>query len=162
MHQELDAFLFKCVEIMKEEFKDLFEYSHQVNQTLIALLSEYHQNLSDRAVQLINHLLNAHQIWNARIFGEQSFGVWQVNEWENLNTIDKANYLRSLEIVDEFDLEKLITYSNSKGGKFSNKIKDILFHIINHSTYHRAQIALLLREQGIEPINSDYIFYKRQ
>src|SRR5699024_657087 len=107
----------------KEEFKDLFEYSHQVNQKLIALLSENGSKLSQRTVQLINHLLNAHQIWNARILGEPSFGVWQVNKWESLNTIDKDNYLRSLEIVDEFDLEKVMTYSNSTGGKFSNKIK---------------------------------------
>lgn len=147
---------------MKEEFKDLFEYSHQANQKLIALLSENRPKLSERLVQLINHLIDAHQIWNARILNERSFGVWQVNKWERLNIIDRENYLKSLQIVEEVDLEKLMTYSNSTGGKFSNKIKDILFHIINHSTYHRAQIVLLLREQGIEPINTDYIFYKRQ
>ena len=147
---------------MKEEFNDLFEYSHQVNQKLIASLSENSSQLSQRTVQLINHLLNAHQIWNVRIVKEEAFGVWQINDWESLKTIDKENYLKSLKIVDEYDLEKVMTYSNSTGGKFSNKIKDILFHIINHSTYHRAQLALLLREQGIEPINTDYIFYKRQ
>ena len=52
--------------------------------------------------------------------------------------------------------------TNSKGETFSNKIKDILFHIINHSTYHRAQIATDLKQNGIEPINTDYIFYKRK
>jgi uncharacterized damage-inducible protein DinB len=147
---------------MKEDFKDWFEYSHQANQKLIALLSNSRPKLSERLVQLINHLINAHQIWNTRILNERSFGVWQVNKWETLDIIDRENYLKSLQIVEEVDLEKLMTYSNSTGGKFSNKIRDILFHIINHSTYHRAQIALLLREQGIEPINTDYIFYKRQ
>jgi len=143
-------------------FNDLFEYNHQVNQKLIALLSKHHQSLSDRAVQLINHLLNAHQIWNARILGEQSFGVWQVNQWGDLLDIDRENHLKSLRIVQEVDMEALLTYKNSSGAEFSDKAKDILFHIINHSTYHRAQIALLLREGGIEPMNTDYIFYKRQ
>ena len=143
-------------------FNDLFEYNHQVNQKLIALLWGHHPNLPERVVQLINHLLNAHQIWNARILNEGSFGVWQVNQWEELLDIDRHNHLKSLRIVQEVDLEALLTYKNSSGAEFSGKAKDILFHIINHSTYHRAQIALLLREQGIEPINTDYIFYKRQ
>lgn len=79
-----------------------------------------------------------------------------MNKWENLATIDRENYFTSLKIVGEVDLEKLMTYNNATGGQFTNKIKDLLFHIINHSTYHRAQLALLLREQGVEPINTDY------
>ncbi|WP_185211767.1 DinB family protein [Sphingobacterium mizutaii] len=35
-----------------------------------------------------------------------------------------------------------------------------MFHIINHSNYHRAQIATELRKQEIEPIQTDYIKYK--
>jgi uncharacterized damage-inducible protein DinB len=148
--------------MMKEEFKDLFEYSHQVNQKLMALLTENRSGISERTVQLVNHLLNAHQIWNARILGEKCFGVWQLNKWEDLNVIDRQNYIKSLQLVEVLDMEAWITYKNSSGAKLSDKTKDILFHIINHSTYHRAQIALLLREQGIDPINTDYIFYKRQ
>lgn len=43
----------------------------------------------------------------------------------------------------------------------SPKIKDIMFHIVNHSTYHRAQIATELKDHGIEPLKTDYILYKR-
>ncbi|QLH28398.1 MAG: hypothetical protein HWD63_02710 [Candidatus Parvibacillus calidus] len=39
-------------------------------------------------------------------------------------------------------------------------MKDIIFHIINHSTYHRGQIAMEFRQSGLEPLNTDYIFYK--
>jgi uncharacterized damage-inducible protein DinB len=44
---------------------------------------------------------------------------------------------------------------------FSNTIKDILFHMINHSTHHRAQIAMDMRNNKLEPLPLDYIFYKR-
>lgn len=54
-----------------------------------------------------------------------------------------------------------IGYKTSKGDAFQNTVKDILFHIINHSTYHRGQIAANCKEYGIEPLMSDYIFYKR-
>lgn len=147
---------------MKEEFKELLGYSHHFNQKLIALLSDNLPSVSERSIQLINHLFDAQQIWNARILNEVPFGVWQINKWEDLAEIDRDNHAKSLKVVEEANLEKVVEYRNSTGAKFSNKIKDILFHIINHSTYHRAQIASDLRRSGIEPINTDYIFYKRQ
>lgn len=147
---------------MKEEFKELFTYNNHFNQKLIALLSENLQSISDKNLRLINHLVNAQQIWNARIASEEEFEVWQVNKWEELLRIDNENYSKSIEIIDSSKLDNIIEYANSKGIKFSNKIKDILFHIINHSTYHRAQIATELKNCGIEPINTDYVFYKRK
>lgn len=147
---------------MKEEFKELFTYNNHFNQKLIALLSENLQSISDKNLRLINHLVNAQQIWNARIASEEEFEVWQVNKWEELLRIDNENYSKSIEIIDSSKLDNIIEYVNSKGIKFSNKIKDILFHIINHSTYHRAQIATELKNCGIEPINTDYVFYKRK
>ncbi|MFA5556909.1 MAG: DinB family protein [Flavobacteriaceae bacterium] len=147
---------------MKEEFKELFTYNNHFNQKLIALLSENLQSISDKNLRLINHLVNAQQIWNARITSEEEFEVWQVNKWDELLRIDNENYSKSIEIIDSSKLDNIIEYVNSKGIKFSNKIKDILFHIINHSTYHRAQIATELKNCGIEPINTDYVFYKRK
>jgi len=146
---------------MKEEFKELFEYSHHYNRALIALLSQHRPNLSERVVQLINHVLNAQQIWNSRILGERTFQVWQINSWESLEQIDRENQAKSLKIAEEADLDKIVEYSNSTGAMFSSKIKDILFHIVNHSTYHRAQVAVELRQSGIDPISTDYIHYKR-
>ncbi|NNG11293.1 MAG: damage-inducible protein DinB, partial [Arenibacter sp.] len=40
-------------------------------------------------------------------------------------------------------------------------ITDMLFHIINHSTHHRGQISVDLRNNAIEPPVLDYAFYKR-
>ncbi|WP_209331385.1 DinB family protein [Lunatimonas salinarum] len=34
-------------------------------------------------------------------------------------------------------------------------------HIVNHSTYHRGQIATLFRESGLQPVVTDYIMLKR-
>ena len=36
-----------------------------------------------------------------------------------------------------------------------------MIHLVNHSSYHRAQIAMLLRQKGMEPINTDFITYDR-
>ncbi|WP_188051464.1 DinB family protein [Flavobacterium sp. GP15] len=147
---------------MKEEFKELFEYNYHFNEKLIKIISENTQSVSAKIFKLLNHLINAQQIWNARIKNEKEFEVWQINNWNIIENINKENYSKTLNIINEIDIDNIIEYTNSKEIKFSNKIKDILFHIINHSTYHRAQIATELKICGIEPINTDYIFYKRK
>ncbi|RZL17058.1 MAG: damage-inducible protein DinB [Pedobacter sp.] len=147
---------------MKEEFSELFEYNNHTNQKLISLLSTEMYKVSEKTLQLLNHLINAHQIWNARIVNEKEFDVWQINDIKDLINIDNGNHLRTLKIIEISDLGNLIDYTNSKGLKFSSKVKDVLFHVINHSTYHRAQIATELKNRGIEPLNTDYIFYKRK
>jgi uncharacterized damage-inducible protein DinB len=147
---------------MKSFFRDLFEYSHHFNQELAVIFSESPDKPSEKAVQLFNHLLNAHQIWNNRIEPKQlPFGVWQLNPTQEFENINSANYEQTLYILDNFDLNTTVGYTNSKGDTFSNNIRDIYFHVINHSTYHRAQIATEFRQYGLNPLVSDYIFYKR-
>ncbi|MEJ5104204.1 DinB family protein [Chryseobacterium sp. MYb328] len=146
---------------MKDKLIDLFEYTYHFNVEMIKVISENRKLDDDKTISLINHTLNAQQIWNARILGEPTFEVWQVNSFESLNEINHQNFVKSIEIVKDSDLEKRIEYQNSRGTKFENSIFEMLFHAINHSTYHRGQINSLLKQNGIEPILTDYIFYKR-
>ncbi|MDN3692945.1 DinB family protein [Chryseobacterium tructae] len=146
---------------MKDKLIDLFEYTYHFNVEMIKVISENRKLVDDKTISLINHTLNAQQIWSARILGEPTFEVWQVNSFESLNEINHQNFVKSIEIVKDSDLEKRIEYQNSRGTKFENSIFEMLFHAINHSTYHRGQINSLLKQNGIEPILTDYIFYKR-
>lgn len=147
---------------MKEKFIELFEYNYHFNKKLIEFISENFQLKPEKTVKLLNHLINAQQIWNARINNESEFEVSQINDWNNISKINTDNYSKTLGIIHNKSPENSIEYKNSKGEKFINKIEDVLFHVINHSTYHRAQIATDIKNNGIEPINTDYIFYKRK
>jgi uncharacterized damage-inducible protein DinB len=147
---------------MKPFFKELLEYGHHINQQLSAVIIDNHDKVSDKSLRLFNHILNAHQIWNNRIQPrESSYGVWEVRPHSEFMITDTRNYEHSLTIVDEFDLNDIIEYSNSQGKTFQNSVRDVLFHIVNHSTYHRAQIASDFKQSGITPLVSDYIHYKR-
>jgi uncharacterized damage-inducible protein DinB len=147
---------------MKTFFKDLLEYNHHFNQKLADIFIENPNMTSEKAVKLFNHILNAHQIWLNRIEPiNNSYGVWEIHDINNCKIIDKSNYTMSLQLLDKYELSKTITYTNSKNQIFNNNIRDILFHINNHATYHRGQIATEFKLNGIEPLNTDYIFYKR-
>jgi len=147
---------------MKQFFKELTEYSHHFNQKLIEVFIDNPDKISEKAEKLYNHILNAHQIWNNRIDPKQAvFGAWELHPVQDLKGIENINYEHTLQILNEYDLKLIINYSNSKGQLFSNSIQDMLFHIINHSTYHRGQIATEFKRQGLEPLVTDYIFFKR-
>ena len=147
---------------MKEQFIDLLEYNSYFNQLLIEIYLDNKDSFNEKMISLLNHILNAQQVWNSRIIFEDSFGVWQINPDEKLLEINQSNFENSVNILNERNLDEIIGYRNSKGDEFQNSIQEIFFHFINHSTYHRGQIAMLMKQAGLEPINTDYVFYKRK
>jgi len=143
-------------------FRELFGYNHHFNQQLATVFAAHADKTPEKSVKWFNHILNAHRVWNSRILpGKNKFGVWELHNVDELIEIDRINYFDSIKILDQGNPETEVNYINSKGERFTNTIRDILFHIINHSTYHRGQIAADFRQQGLEPIVTDYIFYKR-
>ncbi len=143
-------------------FKELFEYGHHFNQQLWTVFAGQPKLTSERSIKLFNHILNAHQVWNSRMIVEpNSVGPWDLRPISELKDIDTVNYSNSIRILDQADLSSVIKYTNSKGESYPNSVKNILFHVINHSTYHRGQIATEFKQNGIEPLVTDYIFYKR-
>ncbi len=146
---------------MKEKMVDLFEYTYHFNKEMIRIMADHREKVGGDIIRLINHTLNAQQIWNSRILGGISFDVWQINPFESLNDINQQNFTRSIEVIEQYDADQRIEYRNSKGTEFDNTVFEMLFQAVNHSTYHRGQINSLLKQSGIDPVLTDYIFYKR-
>jgi uncharacterized damage-inducible protein DinB len=147
---------------MKPFFNELFEYSHYFNRKLGDVFIYNADRVSERAIKLYSHILNAHQIWNNRINPKQAhFGVWEIHSIQDCKQIDSENFENSLVLLDRFDLNEAIHYTNTRGEAFTNDVKSLFFHIINHSTYHRGQLATELKQNGLDPLVTDYIIYKR-
>jgi uncharacterized damage-inducible protein DinB len=146
---------------MKQLFSDLFTYHHHVNQKLISEFKSHGSKLPERSFPLWCHVLNAHQVWNARILKTIEFKVHQLHELEQLAAIDDTNYADTMRILERLNFESNISYKNSKGQEFTNTLRDILLHVANHTTHHRGQIISDFRQAGIEPLVTDYIFYRR-
>ena len=147
---------------MKGFFQQLFDYNYYCNKKMIDQCSGP-DKVPDNCIRLFSHILNAHHIWNQRMLGiSAQFGVWDLHELRKWEDIHYENQRTSFEIVSNTDtFEKRVEYANSEGINFSSEVKDILFHIINHSTHHRGQIMMEFRNSGIDPEPLDYIHYKR-
>lgn len=147
---------------MQAFFLELFDYNHAMNRQMIAEFTRIQTGIPEKAISLMSHILNAHQIWNARIMQEPTlYKVWELQAIDQFGYISEDNHLNSEGIIRNHPFEKAIAYNTSQGEPFTNTVRDILFHVINHSNYHRAQINLLFRESGLTPVTTDYIFYKR-
>ncbi|MDF9795759.1 putative damage-inducible protein DinB [Catalinimonas alkaloidigena] len=147
---------------MDTTLKSLFDYNQYANKLFIRSFTENNFNV-EKGIKLFSHIINAHHIWLARIKDEAPiFDVWEIHVINSFAKVNEDNYSRSIQLLQEAnDLHKVINYTNSKGNTYQNTIRDILLHIVNHSTYHRGQVATLIRENGMEPPVTDYIFYKR-
>ena len=150
---------------MKAYFTRLFHYDLHANMLLIdAIITS---NTEGKAVELMAHLLVAQQIWLKRCLLDPSAGDAQWPGWpaEGLKTIaeqNHADWTGFLENLSADNFDGIITYQNSKGQVFNNTLSDILAHLINHGTHHRAQAGQYLKQAGVQLPNTDYIFYLRQ
>jgi len=60
------------------------------------------------------------------------------------------------------DLARVQEYRTTKGAPVSNPLWQSLQHLVNHSTYHRGQVAMLLRQLGAQPNFTDLIYFYRE
>ena len=72
-----------------------------------------------------------------------------------------AGYSAVLAELTPAELSRVIPYVNSAGDAFHSTVEDILVHVAMHGSYHRGQVALLLRDAGCEPSPTDYIAFVR-
>lgn len=148
---------------MKEYFLKMFKYNNWANKVVIEKLKQI-SNPPDKILELMGHIVLAEKTWLGRIKGSYDNIFWkkisleEISEQEKVNFNEWTNFLKKIK-EDEF--ESSINYMNSKGNFYKNPVKEILVHLLNHSSYHRAQINLLLRQNNFEPIMIDFIVYTR-
>ena len=67
-----------------------------------------------------------------------------------------------LATVSDADLERVIEYRTIAGKAHADPLAGLMRHLVNHSTYHRGQVATQLRHVGIVPPTTDLITYMRR
>ena len=114
---------------------------------------------------LLSHIINTQRIWFYRVVSldEMQPAVWEEFAPEDLKKEAKSANQLWIDLIGDHDLnlDTVIHYRNSAGNHFKNSVIDICHHLVIHGQHHRAQISLLMRQGGIEPLPTDYIHYQR-
>lgn len=118
-----------------------------------------------RARELYAHILGSEQTWISRIEGRPAtIAIWPTLTDEEMVRIASENiagFRRILDGATDVDLARVVAYRTSAGHPYESTVEDILLHVALHGSYHRGQIATLLRQGGSEPVATDYIVFSR-
>ena len=159
-------------------FTDLFRYNDWATRQVIDVLQQAETDPAERgqavregdalahARRLLSHLVRAQEVWLGRIqeTDAASLPIWEETDIRTSAERAEASTAAWLEFLSgrtSNDFAGDVHYRNSKGQPFTNALREVAAHVINHATHHRAQIALLLRQAGHAPPATDYIFYAR-
>lgn len=115
--------------------------------------------------EIYSHILGSEHTWISRIEGRApTLAVWPTlsdDEIERVAGENVAAFRRIIEGVTEVDLARVVAYRTSAGHPYESTVEDILIHVALHGSYHRGQVATLLRQAGSEPVATDYIVFSR-
>jgi uncharacterized damage-inducible protein DinB len=121
---------------------------------------------SEQVLRLLSHLFSAEKLWLMRIRHEDTSGksVWtplSLSQCRTMAEEAQAGFREIMQTSTESQLAALISYRNIKGQPMESSLQDILFQVALHGSYHRGQIAALLRKEGLEPVGTDFITFTR-
>jgi uncharacterized damage-inducible protein DinB len=156
-----------------DRFRRWYRYEREAHAMMLASLDtvpgsarlalEYLQ-----AVDLIAHLAMARRLWLFRL-GASAEGPADL--FPRGMTLPRAQALLAdteqawtayLDGLDDAALARKFTYRSLEGPKFRNVVEDILTQLFGHSSYHRGQIAQLVRRLGGTPAETDFVFWSRE
>jgi uncharacterized damage-inducible protein DinB len=140
--------------------REVFLYNDWANHEALHSLHEM-EHPPERARKVMSHIVAAELLWMSRLQqAAQKTAVWPefgLGECAQQLKALRASWKLYLSGLSEADLDREIAYTNSKGERYSNAVRDILMHVLMHGTYHRGQIAAAVRDRAGEPAYTDFI-----
>ena len=156
-----------------EEVSKLFAYNRWANERTLEPVSaltgeEYGRTLGGSFPSVkgtLAHIYAAEWIWLERWQGRSPRGLPAGDEVPTLEELRKKwravedgqrEFLRGL---SEDRMARAVSYVNVKGETWTYRLEEMLVHLVNHSTYHRGQVATMLRQLGKTPEPTDYLLF---
>jgi uncharacterized damage-inducible protein DinB len=159
-----------------EDVQNLYAYNAWANHRLLDCCSalsdeqftrDLHSSFPSVRDTLV-HLLLVEWIWLERWHGRSPSHWTPATEFPNLAAVrarwaeigrDLTDYIASL---TPDDLARVIHHKTTEGQPKSAPHWQMLQHVANHQTYHRGQVAAMLRQLGAKAVSTDLIVYYRE
>lgn len=109
----------------------------------------------------LQHVLLATRVWLARWkgAGAPSLGERVAVPWPEAYAETHAEFRAFVEPLTDADGDRVVHYKNTKGEPFQMVLGQLITHVVNHGTHHRAETGMLLERLGRSPGDMDYVYY---
>lgn len=149
----------------REYFSALYDYNYWANDRIlgaadhltdgqfIAKTSDSHGSLRGTLV----HTLSAESVWLSRWNDVSPTSLASEQEFPNLAALrarwrDEESKMRAfLERLTDSDFSRVIEYKDTRGTPFARPLWQMMAHLVNHGTQHRAEAATILTNLGHSP-----------
>ena len=145
-HRTLDA----CAPIAEEQFtRDLGSSFRSVRDTLA-------------------HISGVEWLWLERWHGRSHNSIPPASDFPDLESLRRRwdeierNLLDYVASLTPEEVQRVVQHKTTQGVQQSAPLWQMLQHLVNHGTYHRGQVATMLRQLGAKPISTDLIFFYRE
>ena len=139
-----------CVQLSGEQFtRDLKSSFTSVRDTLV-------------------HIVSAEWIWLERWHGRAPTAFPNPHDYPDLDSVRRRFSEIDRNLVDYTasltgdDLQRVVSFKRVTGEAFAQPLWQFLHQVANHGTYHRGQIATMLRQLGAKATSTDLLIFYRE
>jgi len=161
---------------MLEELRALYAFNRWANLRFLDALAglsaeEYARELGGSfptVEKTLVHLLGAEWVWLSRWKGSSPTAFPESESLDSVAAVrarwdrlwaEQQEYLATL---DETTVRQELSYARMSGERHSQPLHEVLRHVANHGTYHRGQLAMMLRMLGRVPPGTDLVLWYQE
>ena len=159
-----------------EELRILYDYNawanHRSLEAATALSTEQFLKPLGSSFSSVRdtlaHIWGSEWLWLERFQGRSPASLPDVAQFNDLAVLksrwqeDEARLLKFVASLSQEVLHKVHEYRTLSFGQYKNPLWQSMQHMVNHSTYHRGQVATMLRQLDSKPLSSDLIHFYRE
>jgi uncharacterized damage-inducible protein DinB len=159
----------------------LYNYHVWANGVIMDRLRElpqdiYHQDIQSgfsSVSKVLSHIYLTDYTWfdiiSGKSMNEAMATTNQLREQMEMKSIEEMKEIfldlseRYKALLDsQKDIEKLIVVDNPYAGLLETSISETVLHVVTHGSYHRGNIATMLRQMGHTSVMQDFGLYLYQ
>ena len=117
-------------------------------------------------IRTLNHSYAMDYVWQSHLLGKHH-GLTTRNpekhpQMHELVTAQRemddwyVNYANS---ISNTELGEIVEFKFIGGGRGALSRSNILLHVVNHTTYHRGQVASKLKRFGVQQAETDFVYW---
>lgn len=157
---------------MQQRLIQILHYDLWANKKILTHVKNlpediFHQEMDSvfpTIAETIYHIFRGQRIWIKRCIpgievDETTTAFTDIEQAEKCLT--EMNNVLVKAVQDNYDRLDTIEYTTDSGELRTYRFEDIIYHLVNHGSYHRGNIASMIRDSGFAGTSTDYIVFLR-